>query len=270
MLSPRAGLRAVMAAAPVAKPPGPATPAPPPPRAGDVADTGAVVRDRVRARSWRLEGVGRASQDVDVEVLQVQGDLTVGAGIVAERCDCDGRLSAGGAGLGSGAWTLSGETRLGGPLQVGSLTVEGRLDVRGDLVVGGALKSAGSLDVRGGIRAQSIHLDGSLTAGQDVNAPDISLVIRGPSKVPSLRARRIVVARPAPPWASEPPVLDVLEIEGEEVRLAGVTAQYVKADRITVGPGCQLSQVEGKILSQSPRSHVGPQSKSPAPKGLWR
>lgn len=261
-----------MATPPAASAPAPPAAAPPAPpaRSGDLADRGGTVRELVRARSWRIEGPARATKGVDVELLELRGDLAVAGTITADRVDTDGRLSASGAATGTAAWRLLGETRLGGALSVGSLFTKGRLDVRGDLKSVGAVQAEGSLDVLGALSAASLALDGAISATGDVTAPEISLVIRGPSKVANLRGRRIVVHRPAPFWESEPAGLDVLEIEADEVRLAGVTAQYVRADRVTVGPGCQLTRVDGSIVAQSPRSHVGPQSKSPRPKGLSR
>ncbi len=271
------------AAAPAATPPAPAPPkppanpaasappppAPPPPRSGDLSDSGASVRDSVRARSWRIQGRARASKELEVDELHLEGDLAVGGKVIADRCEVKGRLSAAGEGRGTGAWGLDGETRLGGALHVGALAVQGRLDVRGELGVTGALQVAGSLDVQGAVSASSIHLDGSVAATGAVAAPEAAFVIRGPSKLAALHTRRLTVTRPAAPWDSEPPVLDVLEIEAEEARLAGVVARYVKAARISIGPGCRITEIDGAVVAQSPRSHVGPQVKSPRPKGLW-
>ncbi len=259
------------AATPTSPPSAPAAAAPaPPPRSGDLVDNGAMVRDGLRARSWRIRGLARSTKDVELDELELRGDLAIDGTLVADRGDVEGHLSTAGEARGSGAWRLSGESRFGGALRVGGLVAKGRVDVRGDLASSGPVRLDGSLDVLGGIEAAGFVADGSLTAVGELHSPEFTLVIRDASKVAALRCPRITVTRPTPPWASEPPVLDALEIEGKEVRLAGVTARYVKADRLAIGPGCQISEVDGSIVSQSPRSHVGPQVRSPRPKGLTR
>lgn len=237
-------------------------------RSGDLTDQGSVVRPSVRARSWSVRGRAKVAGPVELDLLTVQGDLSVAGPVRADRWEGHGRTLVEGEGKGSGAWQLLGESRFGGPVSTGSLRAEGRLDVRGAVTLTGELLVTGSLDVRGDLSAGSLRFEGSAAVTGAVKVQQLAGVVRAASKMTTVQARQVVIERKASPFDRNPPMLELLEIEADEVKLAGVKAQYVRAPRVTVGPGCQIARVDGVIVARDPRSHVGPQVRSKRPYGL--
>jgi cytoskeletal protein CcmA (bactofilin family) len=228
------------------------------------------VRNGVRARSWTLTGRAKVTGPVELDVLTVRGDLSVAGPVRTDRWDAVGRTLVDGLGNGNGAWQFRGESRFGGPVTAGSLKVDGRLDVKGALTLTGDLAVTGSLDVLGDLKAGAFRFDGAASVSGTVHAQSFHAVVRGVSKMTTVNAPQVVVERKVSPFDRDPPMLELLEIEAQEVRLTGVKAQYVKAPRITIGPGCRIAQVEGTVVARDARSHVGPQIRSKLPYGLTR
>lgn len=247
-----------------------AAPAPPMPRSGDLTDQGAVVRGALRARSWALRGFGKVTGGLDLDLLTVEGDLAVAGPARVDRCESRGHVTIAEATQGTGPWTVRGELRVGAAISVGALTAEGRVDVLGPLTVAQALQGRGTLDVRGDVGAGSVRWQGATRIDGEVRAPSIELAVLGPSAVNILRGDRVQVTRRARPFASDPPVLEVLEIEAKEAVLSGVVAERVRADRVTIGRGCRLAAVDGTIVRRDASSVVGPSRRSHILKGLWR
>lgn len=265
-------------AEPVAVPPAPPTgarpgnppaPTPPSPRSGDLRDEGAVVRESVRARSWSLKGWAKVAGAIELDQLSVAGDLAVAGPATIDRCESDGHVTIEGATTGTGPWSVAGEHRFGAAVSVGALTGKGRVDVRGPLSAVEAIDVDGTLDVGGEVRARAVRWRGAARIHGEVRAPEIRITVEGPSSASALRGDRVLVERRGGRLARDPPVLDVLEIEAKEATLTGVAAQYVRADRIVLGPGCRIAQVDGPVVARDPSSIVGPQRRSTnVPKGL--
>jgi cytoskeletal protein CcmA (bactofilin family) len=224
----------------------------------------------VRARSWLLRGQAKVTGSVELDALSVIGDLSVAGAARVDRWESQGRVTVLGEANGTGAWTLSGEQRFGSALTTGSLRSKGRLDVHGALQLQQELSIEGSLDVEGDVTAPTLSWNGAVSISGTVAARSVTATIRGDSKVARIRADRVVVHRASSPFYREPPTLDVLEIEAQEVQLAGVVAQFIRAAKITVGPGCRVSEVDGTVVSVDRGSHVGPQVKSTKWHGLTR
>ncbi|MCI4366601.1 MAG: hypothetical protein L3K08_02495 [Thermoplasmata archaeon] len=217
-----------------------------------------------------LNGRAKVTGPVELDAITVRGDLAIAGSAKVDRWDTDGHVSVEGAASGGGAWRCAGEHRFGAALTVESLDARGRLDVAGALTTTGAISVVGSIDVVGDVKGASVTWSGAAAISGEVRAGSIAITTIGPSKVGALRANSIRIAHKGGRFAANPAALEVLEIEGKEVHLAGVIAQHVKADRISVGPGCRLSQVDGTVVSRDPSSHIGPQSKTPRPYGLSR
>jgi cytoskeletal protein CcmA (bactofilin family) len=171
---------------------------------------------------------------------------------------------------GAGPWKIAGEHRFGGAVTLQSLDAQGRVDVGGALTATQAVSVIGTLDVLGDVQAGSVAWRGAAAISGEIRATSVTITTIGPSKVGSIRAPTVHIEHKGGRFASNPSTLEVLEIEGKEVHVAGVVAQLVKADRIIVGPGCRLAEVDGTVVSRDPSSHIGPQSQSPKPYGLSR
>ncbi|HTT26027.1 MAG TPA: hypothetical protein VMH90_03570, partial [Thermoplasmata archaeon] len=222
------------------------------------------------AHRWTLKGRAKVTGPVELDELSVHGDLAIAGPAQVDRWEADGHLTVEGEASGKGPWRCAGEHRFGAGVTVQSLEARGRVDVGGTLQAVQQIAVHGTLDVGGDVRGGAVAWHGAAAITGEVRASSIAITTVGPSKVAALRADTIRVDRPGGRFAANPATLDVLEIEGKDVHLTGVVAQYVKADRITVGPGCRLAQVDGTVVSRDASSHIGPQSRSPKPYGLSR
>jgi cytoskeletal protein CcmA (bactofilin family) len=257
-----------MSATPIAAPS--ATPAAPPaaPRSGDIRDVGAVRRDSVHAQHWTATGAAKILGDVDVDEANVSGLTTVRGNVTGGSVSVAGTCDIGGSVRLTGTFRGVGTTTLAKGLQAGDVDLAGSASVSGPIQATGRVHWKGSLETTEGLNAGRVEFEGRGVIPGAVLAKEVEGRIRGDSKIGSILADRVRLMRPARLF--EHGHLEVLTIEAKEVELEAVHAQHVKAERIVLGPGCQIAQVDGTITRQHASSHVGPQSKTPPPYGLMR
>jgi cytoskeletal protein CcmA (bactofilin family) len=259
-------------AAPPAKaaPPAAAPPVPPAPLTGDIQDVGTVRRDSVRARSWNARGGAKVLGDVEVETSQLAGLVSIKGKIRAQRFRIDGTLDSNGPVEVTGPLEVSGTALLTGPVQAGSLELKGAGKIAGPLRVAGTASWKGALEVLGDLTAGGVDFEGTVRATGDLVAPTITGRLKGASSVENIRTTTLTLTRPGlfPPMQTG--VLRVVRIDARDARLEGVDAELVRAEQVTVGPGCHIAAIEGRLVSVHPSSHVGPESRSPKPYGLFR
>lgn len=264
---------------PIASTPAPAAsprPAPPspnapilPPRVGEVQDSGAGHHGSIAALRWTSLGVSKVLGDVHVGAADLSGAVAVRGTFDADRVRVRGTLEVQGAARVAEELVLSGDARFLAELSAGSMRADGSMEVRGTLAVAQALQWSGHLDAGGDVSADSVSFDGRLTARGGLVARRVEGRLREASTVASIRARTLTLDRHAPLFGRKG-ALSVLRIEAEEVRLSGTVCQYLKADRITLGPDCHIARLDGTVLARHPSAHVGPESSSPRPYGLSR
>jgi cytoskeletal protein CcmA (bactofilin family) len=266
-------------------PPGAASPTPPPAPTppllvGVIEDSGVVFRESVRARSWRSLGPTKVTGSVEVEEAELTGPAAIGGSLTAGRLRTTGTLEVDGPAKLTSPSTLTGVARFGSSLDALDLMI------RGSLTASGSLRAAGLLRLEGALRAPDVTagrlvLDGDLEVSGAVVSDLGYLRLHHASTVGTLKVATLDVARRiAFPFNLVPfrvpfigpvlPHLSALRIEGVDVKLEGVSAEFLKADRIVLGPDCHIAHVEGTIVHQDPKARVGPESRSPPPHGLSR
>jgi cytoskeletal protein CcmA (bactofilin family) len=224
----------------------------------------------VRARSWSARGGAKVLGDVEVETSDLSGVVSIRGKIRAQRFRVVGTLDATGPVDVSGPLEIEGSARLTGPVQAGAWSLKGPGKIGGTLRVAGTASWKGRLEVAGDLTASAVDFEGGLEASGDLVAPTILGRLKGPSTVANIRATKLTLTRPGflPPMQTG--ALTVVRIDATEVHLEGVQAEFVKAEHVTLGPGCHIASIEGRLLSVHPSSHVGPESRSPKPYGLTR
>jgi cytoskeletal protein CcmA (bactofilin family) len=259
-------------AGPAIPPPGaPASSPPaPPPLAGTLADRGGARHDAVRTAEWSIDGATKVLGSAEVGFLRGRGVLTVGGALSGADVQHDGSLTVLGTTRVAGPLRLTGEVRLQADAQAGEMELTGRLEARGDLTVARRARLQGRLDVRGALRAGELVLAAELLVAGEVTAQRISGTFEGSSAAGPIRADEIDL-RPArgAPWKPGP-TLRTLRIEGNEVRLEAVTAEYVRAGAIYLGPGCRIARHDGTIVARHRSAVVGPSAVSETYPGLRR
>lgn len=262
------------AQAPAAKPPAPATtavsapPAAPPPRTGEVHDAGAARHDSVRAHRWSSQGAVKVLGDVEVDEADLRGLATVRGTVKGGSVASSGTLDVGGVVELSGRLATDGEAEFGAAVRAGTVEAKGTLRVRGGLSATSGIRSEGSLEVRGGIGAPRLEFVGRIQVDEAIAAADVDGTIRGDSRARSIKGERVTIRRGGRFGGRGR--LTVGTIEAKEVRLEDVELEYLRADRIVLGPGAQVARLDGTVTSQHASAHVGPVSRTPRPYGLSR
>jgi cytoskeletal protein CcmA (bactofilin family) len=253
-----------------ATPPVPANPTPPAPpaRSGEIRDAGAVRRESVHAQRWSARGAVKVLGDVDVDEATVAGLSSIRGNVTGGSVSASGTLDIVGSVRLTGGFHASGTTTVGKGLQAGEVDLSGAVSIRGPVQVQGRAGWKGSLELTEGLTADRVDFEGRGEIPGAVVAKELVGRLRGESKFGTIQADHVRITRPSRLF--ERSGLHVLTIEAHEVELEGVDAQYVKAERIALGPGCQIARVEGTITRQHASAHVGPASRTPPPYGLSR
>ena len=244
------------------------TSATPPPRSGQVQDNGSVRRDSVRAQNWTLRGAAKILGDVDVDSADLSGLVTIRGSLTGGSVTAHGTFDVGGPSRLERALSASGTVTLGKDIDAPDVEFAGAARIAGALRAPTRLRWKGTLEVDGDVTAGRVEFDGRAIVGGAVVASEIVGRLRDHSRVASIRADRVTIGRASRLMGGGD--LEVLTIEAKEVDLEAVTAQHVRAERIALGPGCQIAEVEGTIVRQHPSAHVGPASHSAPPHGLFR
>ena len=253
---------------PAPSPPATAPPAVPVPRSGEVRDSGGARHDSIRAQRWVSEGAVKVLGDVEADVTEVRGLVSVQGRWTGGSAKVHGTLDAGGEVTLTGALELDGEAELARPLHAGSLNAAGAIRIHGSASLTGAVRSDGHLDVAGSLTATSVDFRGRLTVQEEIVTPRLVGQLRGESSARTIRAERVELRRAGRFGA--PPHFWVTLIEAKEAILEHVEVEVGRADRVDLGPGAQVARVEGTVVRQHPSAHVGPVSRTPAPYGLTR
>ncbi|HEV2519732.1 MAG TPA: polymer-forming cytoskeletal protein [Thermoplasmata archaeon] len=247
------------------------------PRPPWIRDDGASLRAQVIADRWSVRGAAKVTGNVEVDTVEIDGALSIGGTLRARRLTVHGAFEVLGMAQVAERVELRGPARFSQGFHAGDLDVEGALAVQGPLEVGGLAQIAGDATLAGDVHCGRLVGSGGLTVPGRLTADRIAFDLHRDSSIGTLLAGSVLFTRPAaklpfrlPFIGQERPILTALRIEAMEVQLEGVTAELVRAERISLGPGCHVARVIGPVVAVDPSSHVGPESRSPPPHGISR
>ncbi len=249
-------------------PPTPSAPPAAPARSGEIHDAGAVRRDSVRALRWTSTGASKILGDVEVDDANLAGLISIRGNVTGGSVAASGTLDIGGFVRLTGTFRTSGTTKITQELRAADLDLAGATSVGGAIAATGRARWKGTLETTAGVTADRVEFEGRAAVDGAVVAKTVDGRLRDDSRIGSIAADTVRLVRPTRLFGSGH--LEVLTIEAREAELEGVHAQYVKAEKVILGPGCQVAQVDGTITRQHATSHVGPESKTPRPYGLMR
>lgn len=253
-----------------ATPPVPApAPASPAPLTDEVRDVGAALRDKVRSRAYTAIGAIKVLGTVEVVAGDVQGSVSVGGRLTADRFRSDGVLDLGADAQVKGEAALKGSTRISGGLTAGDLRASGALEVNGALTVDAQAVVHGDLSVTGTISARSLEFEGTIQAPGDLDCPMIQGRLRGPSRVGAIHAQHVRIVRAAFPHGHRGELV-ADRIEATEVEIEAVSVEYLRAERVTLGAHCQVTRLDGEVIRRHRTAVVGPVAYEKPPPGLSR
>jgi cytoskeletal protein CcmA (bactofilin family) len=248
----------------------PTTPAALGPLIGATSDAGAGRHETLRVRDWRVVGASKVVGDADVGFADLRGNVTVGGAFRAADVRSRGQLSVNGITVVEGPLRANGYSEFSGAVRAERLETSGFFGVTADLAVTGTAAVTGRAEVAGSLSAGTLHLSGSVAVRGAVTVDRLEGELRGASKTGPIRANSIELrAVRFPPWRA-PGSLTTLRIEAHEVRLEGATVEFLRADRISLGPHCRVARVEGRIVERHRSSYVGPFARGWIAPGLSR
>lgn len=238
-----------------------------------VSERGIARHDAVASERWTARGSIKVLHDSDVEVAELEGTVSIGGALRAGRVRSDGLLEVGGPIAVRELLSGRGELRGGTTLRAGDLSVHGGVKVGGTVTVDRRAEITGWAHV-GSVSASEFHLAGRGEIPGTIRAPSVDLRLKDGSALGAVEGQTVRLVGPAPNLIDkvlgrQPRVL-VERVEADRAEIAGVDVQFVRAREVTLGPGAHVTAVEGTIVRRHPTSHVGPESKSPAPYGLRR
>ena len=247
-------------------------------RADAVRDTGVVRRETVRTENWSLTGLAKVQGNVEVGTGDSNGSLSVAGRLTADAFRARGTTEV------VGPIDVRSTLTLNGTAQLGAGGHAGNLEARGTLRSGGPVRVDRALIAHGVVEAPSISaglfdLTGSvLVPGELLALGVVRARFRGDSRIGTVRAQR--VALDGPPTALIPTLwrsvfggaadVRVDRVEADSVELSAVDVGFVRAREIVLGAGAHVTTVEGTIVRRHRTSRVGPESRTPAPHGLFR
>lgn len=245
----------------------------PPDRPGPIADRGPVRRDSVRSERWTVRGVAKVTHDVDAGQVDLDGVVSVAGSLAAASVRARGTLEVFGRVEVRGPLVVRGDLHVGGPVRAVDLDLDGPTRLDGELSVERRAR------IRGSFRAPSlsgslVEIDGSAVVPGDLRAAVLRADLTDSSELGTVTGRTVRVHGRLPNLLDKAffrePRSVVRRIEADSVDLAAVRVAFVRSREVVLGAGAHVTTVEGTIVRRHSKSHVGPESESPAPYGLRR
>ena len=116
---------------------------------------------------------------------------------------------------------------------------------------------------------RSLQLDGGVVVPGLFDCPTGVVHLRSPSRIGTLRSENLRIVPPLFPPARRL-LLVVDRIEAKDVEIAGVDCEYLRADRVRLGPHAHVTRLDGEVIRRHPTAVVGPWAREPIPPGLSR
>jgi cytoskeletal protein CcmA (bactofilin family) len=234
---------------------------------GEIVDRLPSRRTSIRALRWTSEASAKVLGDVEVAEADLRGPASVRGTFRARSLRVNGSLDVGGELRVEERFDLSGVGRVDAAVAVGELAGDGTLEISGGFTARSAFGFRGFFTAPE-LRAPQLRFEGRLHVAKEIEGSRVQIRIDGPSSCSRIRAEGLEIRRGGPPWRRGE--LEVLRIDAKEAFLEGVRAEYVRTERVALGPDCHVTRVDGEIVRRHRTAHVGPESESPPPPGLTR
>jgi cytoskeletal protein CcmA (bactofilin family) len=206
--------------------------------------------------------------DAEADVAELEGLVSVKGALRGGSVSVRGTLEVGGIVEVSGRLDVDGESELNGIVRCGEWTSRGQARAMASVSATTSIRSVGNLEVRGLVTTPKLSFEGRVRVDGELRATEVDGTLKGESTLSTLRCDRVVIrggGRLGPRSR-----LVITEVEAKEATLEAVEVEYLRADRIVLGPHAQVARLDGKVVQQHPSAHVGPVSRTPKPYGLTR
>jgi cytoskeletal protein CcmA (bactofilin family) len=197
----------------------------------------------------RINGYGTVGGDVTCKSFAIHGSGKLEGGLNTE----DGKISGSGEILGSvkaQKFGISGSGHIRGSMTGGSLDISGSGSV-GEQVNVQEIRISGSAKIGGDCSAESFRSDGNFEIDGLLSADKIEIGLCNKSRAKEIGGGSIRVSLYPRRMGFLHGLLGVLNpqlvtdtIEGDELMLEYTTANVVRGVNVTIGPGCDIGNVE--------------------------
>jgi cytoskeletal protein CcmA (bactofilin family) len=195
-------------------------------------------------RHIKMTGEHVLSGDTKCDVIKCIGEVEIKGNLTAHRL------------------RLTGECRVEGFLEAGTARVTGNLTARS--IRGQELKMTGHLKLEQSCEAEEIDFRGWLELDGLINAERVNLGLYGPSRAGEVGGSVVTIKRGR--FSGLKNLFSAFGgnagmqadlIEGDTLHLEYVKAAVVRGNRVTIGAGCEIGQVEYRgVLVKHPRSKI--------------
>jgi len=194
------------------------------------------VQGNLDAEMAEVKGACKIGGNVRVAILKVGGSLKVIGNVQAELIRTKGALK------------VEGDVNADHFRIAGAAKVLGKVASTQEILVQGVLKCAGDVD------SNLFNLMGSAGVDGVLNAREFNAELGGRSSIRKIVSEKINVKASK---NSRDPELLSKSITGQEIYLENTVAEKVEGGKVTIGPGCTISEVKAVELEVHKSSKVG-------------
>jgi cytoskeletal protein CcmA (bactofilin family) len=221
--------------------------------------------NKAKERNVKITGSGSVSGG-DYKSIRITGEAEMGGDVNCQSLHCTGNVLVKGS-LSADILRLTGEADIKGDFLLKNARTLGNCRVQGK-VRAVELLMRGMFAVEGDLDADRLTVKGAAEIGGFLNAGQLEIQLFGPCRIADIGCGTIRVKRSTLQSLKElfkpdgPSELTVGTIEGDRLELSHTNAQIVRGNRIIIGPGCSIEEVEYlESLVVHKSSRVGRQTK---------
>lgn len=193
----------------------------------------------------KVSGTGKLFGDIDCRDFNIQGNATIEGNVKAETAHISGRLHTKGA-LHADEIKISGSVAVGGNIECKVVRFHGHGNVKG-AVNAEEIYIHGETNIAEGCAAEVFDARGIFTVGGLLNAGSVRVKLYGYCQANEIGGDSIEVKQAGVPFLKKlfsRIGLKAGTIEGDEIYLEHTSAKMVRGNKVTIGPGCVIEQVE--------------------------
>lgn len=188
---------------------------------------GTIVSD-LEGSVFKTYGTSEAQANVKADMLKVRGEAEFRGSVRSRECHVLGTMS------------------VDGKADIQKLKIYGMLEA-GECLNGEKADIKGSLSVDGDVEFETFNSNGNFDIKGLLNADKITIKLRySQSRAEEIGGGEITVKRKSVllPFVKDEGQLVAKVIEGDTIYLENTEAGVVRGNRVTIGPGCAIGQVE--------------------------
>lgn len=210
----------------------------------------------------RIDGSGQINGDIECVDLVANGNMSVNGSLMTQKLRVNGSGTVHGA-VEAESLNVAGNLSLKDQLRSRFIEIGGHCSIHGDLE-SERLTLSGNLRGHGDVRSEWAELRGSFNISGRLHLGNGDIRLFGRCKALEVIGDRITVRRKGKrlwemlSFSLSGPRLEARVIEGDVLDLEYVEADMVRGNRVILGKGCKVRQVEFRDeLSRDPEAEIG-------------